>query len=263
MPTVIPIDEALAQAQRVCDGGHFYEADLLYHQLLDDVPEDSETFLAALRGRAVALYGLGRFHDGEQQLRRVLVACTAEPEGERGVDALGRLAEAVGEQGRWIEAEALARDAARRGESALGRRHEATLSALLALAWVRSSTAPAQSERWIREIREAIGRALGRSHPLTWSAQHLLVTTLHSLGRWDDAEQAARSLVVARTRHQGADHPHTLRARCDLALILHAAGSHAEAVALAQAVLADCERALGDHPYAVHIRRDHEVITRH
>ncbi|MFJ9893555.1 tetratricopeptide repeat protein [Streptomyces sp. NPDC091280] len=161
-----------------------------------------------------------------------------------------------------LEAEALARDAVRRGEEELGQRHEATLGALLALAWVRSHTSPAQCEQWIREIRDAIGDAVGRVHPLSWSAQHLLVLTLRTLGQWKEAEEAARDLIASRTRHQGTGHPHTLRIRCDLALVLHAAGQQQEAIALADEVLQESRQVLGpQHPDAERIRLDHQAIT--
>lgn len=262
MATATAPDDALPQAERAYRDGQFYEAEVLYHQLLGDLPQDSHLFLQALRGRGLALHDLGRFHDAEQQLRRILLACMHEPVGERVVDALGRLAEAVCEQERWFEAEALAREAVRRGESALGQRHEATLSALLALGRVLSRTAPAESEPWIRKTREAIARALGRSHPVAWSAQHLLVATLRALGRWDEAEQAADDLIVMREHHQGAGHPYTLRARCDLALILHAAGKQHEASEAADGVLDASMGALGpQHPFTARIRQDHATIT--
>jgi tetratricopeptide (TPR) repeat protein len=262
MATATALDAALSQAERAYFDGQFYEAEVLYHQLLGDLPQDSHLFPQALRGRGLALHELGRFHDAEQQLRRILIACIHEPVGERVVDALGRLAEAVCEQDRWIEAESLAREAVRRGESALGQRHEATLCALLALGRVLSRTAPAESEPWIRETREAIARALGRSHPAAWSAQHLLVATLRALDRWDEAGQAADDLIVMRERHQGAGHPYTLGARCDRALILHAAGMQHEASAAADEVLHAAMRALGpQHPFAARIRQDHATIT--
>ncbi|MFI6281633.1 tetratricopeptide repeat protein [Streptomyces sp. NPDC050988] len=262
MATATAPDDALPQAERAYRDGQFYEAEVLYHQLLGDLPQDSHLFLEALRGRALALHGLGRFHDAEQQLRRILLACIHEPEGERAVDALGHLAAAVCEQERFIEAEALARDAVRRGESALGQRHEATLLALLSLGRVLAHTAPAESEPWIRETREVIARALGRSHPVTWSAQHLLMATLRALGRWDEAEQAADGLIVMRERHQGAGHPYALQARCDLALILHAAGKRLEASAAADDVVDVSVRALGpQHPVTARIRQDHATIT--
>lgn len=262
MATATAPDDTLPQAERAYRAGQFYEAEVLYHQLLSDLPQDSHLFLEALRGRAVALQGLGRFHDAEQHLRRILLACTHEPKSERAVDALGHLAAAVGEQERFIEAEALARDAVRRGESALGQRHEATLCALLALGRVLSHTAPAESEPWIRETREVIARALGRSHPVTWSAQHLLTATLRAMGRWGEAEQAANSLIVMRERHQGAGHPDALRARCDLALALHASGKPREASAAADGVLDASVRALGpQHPVTARIRQDHATIT--
>jgi hypothetical protein len=52
------------------------------------------------------------------------------------VEILVKLAEAIGEQGRWIEAEALVRDAVRRGKAAFRAQHEATLRGRLSLAWV-------------------------------------------------------------------------------------------------------------------------------
>ncbi|WTX93036.1 TetR family transcriptional regulator (plasmid) [Streptomyces sp. NBC_00637] len=83
MSTATAPDEALAQAELAYRDGQFYEAEAIYHELLGSFPRESHLFAKALRGRALALHGLGRFHDAEQELRRILLACIHEPEGER------------------------------------------------------------------------------------------------------------------------------------------------------------------------------------
>jgi hypothetical protein len=55
--------------------------------------------------------------------------------------------------------------------------------------------------------------------------------------RYGEALDVARELVAARAQTLGAEHPHTLRAQADLAVLLHRIGHQREAVALARETL--------------------------
>jgi len=55
----------------------------------------------------------------------------------------------------------------------------------------------------------------------------------------------------------GADHPHTLTSRNNLAYAYESAGRLAEAIVLYGATLTDCERVLGaDHPTTTAVREN-------
>jgi tetratricopeptide (TPR) repeat protein len=83
-----------------------------------------------------------------------------------------------------------------------------------------------------------------------------LVTLLNSVSEYLLRADSGERTVHAATRasayvHRilGAEHPHTLRARSNLAAAYHAAGRPGEAIELGERVLADCQRILGpEHP---------------
>lgn len=139
-----------------------------------------------------------------------------EPDHPHTLFTIARLADNLGEQQCSTEADELARTAVEHATTALGAEHEATLSRRLTLAWVPYRTVPHESEDFIRATVRDIVAVPGDGHPDRWAARHLLVESLHGLGRTDEAEPKAHTLTALREEHQGADHPHTLRARADL-----------------------------------------------
>ncbi|WP_434596581.1 tetratricopeptide repeat protein [Streptomyces sp. A5-4] len=223
------------------------------------VADTDEDICRVLHGFALTLYGLERYAEGEYHLRRALTGRgkafgSSAPET---IDTLARLAEAIGEQGRWIEAEALAREAFRLGQSALGVGHDVTPGALLASAWVTVSSGIPHADTAARAVVMALE---GSTHAA--SARNLLVVALRKSGRYEEAEDVARETLVMRVEQLGPDHPHTLLLRSDLALTLHAAGRTTEALALAEEGLAAGERALGLHaPCTARLRKAHETIA--
>jgi tetratricopeptide repeat protein len=61
----------------------------------------------------------------------------------------------------------------------------------------------------------------------------------------------------------GPDHPNTLTSRSNLAHAYHTVGRMAEAQAMFERTLADCERALGpDHPLTHTARENLDATTR-
>jgi hypothetical protein len=113
--------DLIRQAEQAQDAGRFVEVESIYATLMGDAGLDPLTaaeVLTMMHGWALALYNLRRFADAEVQLRRALTGREQilGPDAEGTVDTLRRkLAEAIGEQGRTVGAEALAHEAVRRG----------------------------------------------------------------------------------------------------------------------------------------------------
>lgn len=267
--TASTLDDNLGQqAERAFLAGDFAAAARLYQQLLTGISTTSGTedadSLAARGQYALALYGLADYPAGETQLRHVLHGQQQllGPDHPHALFTIARLADNLGEQRRWPEADELARTAVEHATTALGAEHEATLSCRLTLAWVLYHTVPHESEDVIRATVRDIVAVHCDGHRDSWAARHLLVETLHVLGRTDEAESEAHTLIALREEHQGADHPHTLRARADLALVLHAAGHTVQAQTLIDDVAETSTRVLGaDHPYTTGIHATRNTIA--
>lgn len=257
-----PLEETLVQAEQARHQGRLSESEQLYDSVvtaLAAVPDTDEDVCRVLHGFALTLYGLERYAEGEYHLRRALTGRgkALGPSAPETIDTLARLAEAIGEQGRWIEADALAREAFRLGQSALGVGHDVTRGALLASTWVTVSSGTPHSDTLARAVVMALD---GSTHAA--SARNLLVVALRKSGQYEEAERIARETLLMREEQLGPDHPHTLLLRSDLALTLHAAGRTTEALTLAEENLAAGERALGPHaPCTARLRKAHETIA--
>ncbi|MEU6349649.1 tetratricopeptide repeat protein [Streptomyces sp. NPDC047072] len=261
-------DNLRQQAERALKTGDFAASARLYEQLLPEVSPASGTedadALAARVQYALALYGLADYPAGETQLRHVLHG-QQQLLGLDHPDTLtttARLADNLGEQDRWTEAGQLARAAVERATTVLGTEHSASLTCRLTLAWVQYHTAPHESEEVIRATARDIVAVHGDGHRDAWAARHLLIETLWALNQTDEAESEAHALIALREERQGAEHPHTLRARADLALVLHTAGQTDQARALIDDVAETSSRVLGgDHPYTAGIRATRSTIA--
>ncbi|WP_405814214.1 tetratricopeptide repeat protein [Streptomyces sp. NBC_01390] len=269
--------DALAQAQIALSEGRFAQAEQLYAALIDTlsaegVPADKQRrrddaprdLPALLEGHALALYGLARYRDAETQLRDALERrVTADgPMAPATLTTLARLAEAVGEQGRWTDAEALAREAERRAQTAPDITPAAQLTIRLALPWILVRTWADDALQQVRTLVTDVHYVLGEAHPDCWAARHLFVQALRETGAYEEAEIEARNLLDLRIARQGPSHPHTLLLRRDLALVLHAAGRQEEAAELITDTCTTGEHTLGtEHPCAERLRAARAVIT--
>lgn len=242
--------------------GRYSEAEQLYSTVLcalEGAPHTDETLCEVLHDLALVMYGLGRFSDGEQYLRRALAGReTSLGSGDpTTIDTLARLAEAIGEQGRWIEAGALAHEAVRLGRASLGIGHVATAGALMASMWVKVSSGTPFADDVARGAVAALADT-----PYAGSARNLLVRVLRESGQYEEAEAVAREALPLREEELGAAHPHTLLLRGDLALTLHAAGRRQEALAMASEALTASEETLGEQaPCSVRLRTTKELIA--
>lgn len=262
------IDGLLQAAELAVDEGAFERADELYTAILAEVetgPSAGDLWhLQIVRDHALVAYGLGRWAQAEARLRRVLASREklAGRDAASVIDAVARLSEAVGEQQRWWEAEALAREAVRRAERALPEVHEAALGARLALAWVLASTGEPDAEPLIRRLVETLGAVRGLNHPDTLAARHLLVEFLWGQQHLAEAAVLAEDLLAIREATQGPEHPHTLLLRAQFALLLHRTGRKDEAAVLAQQALTASVRAQGAQAHhTIKIRNIHHEIT--
>lgn len=270
MTLITDFDRAREQAEHALREGRFPEAEQLYTALID-APAGEEVraggerqqdgahrdLPALLEGHALALYGLARYQEAEARLKDALERRVAAdgPMAAATLTTMARLAEALGEQGRWTEAQALAREAERRADLAPAIKPETRVSISLALPWILVRT---QDDTAMSKVRALVTDAhftLGEAHPDCWAARHLFVQALYETGAHEEAELEARTLLELRNSRQGPTHPHTLLLRRDLALILHATGRHHEAAELITDTCAASEHSLGpEHPCTAHLR---------
>ncbi|MFG2684396.1 tetratricopeptide repeat protein [Streptomyces sp. NPDC048392] len=110
-------DERLAEAGRALDRGDFRDAADLYEAAVLAASlrlgEDHDAVLQGELEWGLALYGLGRYAEAEIHQRRSLEVRirTLGAGHEDTLNTQGRLAESIGEQGRWQECEELAEQA--------------------------------------------------------------------------------------------------------------------------------------------------------
>ncbi|MFG2210489.1 tetratricopeptide repeat protein [Streptomyces sp. NPDC048638] len=263
-----PVEDLIQAAELAFRQGAFERADDLYTAVLAEVATGRSAgdlwHLQIVRDHALVAYNLGRWAEGEAMLRRVLKGREklAGRDAPAVIDALARLAEAIGEQERWVEAGALAREAVRRVDLALPDNHEAALGARLALAWVLASTGAPDAEPVVRRLAENLAAVHGPDHRDALAARHLMVEVLRDRQRFQEAADLAQELLVMREATRGAEHPHTLLLRAELALLLHRIGRAPEATVLAEQSLAAIERSQGlPAHHARTIRNIHHEIT--
>ncbi|HXM54355.1 MAG TPA: tetratricopeptide repeat protein, partial [Candidatus Dormibacteraeota bacterium] len=162
------------------------------------------------------------------------------------LSAKNRIAYAVGEQGRWAEAEAAYRQVLDARRQVLGNDHPDTLATRHSLAFV-----VARRGRWVeaeaefRKVLDAMTRTLGADHPSTLDAQHYLARAMADLGRWREAEVSLLATLEAKQRVLGAEHPSTLVTRHYLGLVVAWQGRWAEADGILQGLLETRRRVLG------------------
>ncbi|MFF3208614.1 tetratricopeptide repeat protein [Streptomyces sp. NPDC002962] len=103
----------------------------------------------------------------------------------------------------------------------------------------------------------ALRAALGADELATASTRHRLALTLHSLGKWDAAQELYEQVWHAVAASEGADHPRALAARHELGRLLVDRGRLAEAQEHLRAVREVREAAGGvEHPDALNARHE-------
>ena len=96
---------------------------------------------------------------------------------------------------------------------------------------------------------------LDPDHPDTLNTRNNLAGAYYSVGRFAEAIDAWKELLLDCQRVLGPDHPYTLTARNNLAVAYYSARRFAEAVDAWEKLLLDCQRGLGaDHPDTLGLR---------
>ncbi|GGQ97837.1 tetratricopeptide repeat protein [Streptomyces asoensis] len=103
----------------------------------------------------------------------------------------------------------------------------------------------------------ALRAALGADEVATASTRHTLAVTLHSLGKWDAAQELYEQVWHAVAAREGSTHPRALAARHELGRLLVDRGQLAEAQGHLQ-VVREAREATGgaEHPDALNARHE-------
>jgi tetratricopeptide (TPR) repeat protein len=192
--------------------------------------------------------------------RRIAALKRARPQTRRIstqlLKTVSGLAAVLMEQGRYLEAEPLWREAIAVSEEAFGPDHVDLATPLNNLAvcykyLARFLDAGPLYQRALR-ITE---RALGPDHPDVATVYHNLGGLEHAAGNWLRGEPFARKAVRIRTRALGPRHPDVAADLTALAALLDRQKKYREAERLYRRALAIVERTLGpdDHAVAVNL----------
>jgi CHAT domain-containing protein/tetratricopeptide (TPR) repeat protein len=163
---------------------------------------------------------------------------------------MSNLANFLGEQGRYAEAEQLFRSALERQERARGKDHPDTLGTVNNLAALyhtqhRYEDATLHYQRALKGYE----RVAGKDHPTTLAIVSNLAVLYLDQDRHAEAEPFARRALEGGERTLGKDHRDTLTAVNNLAGVYRLQGRYADAEALQKRAIAGLERKLGrDHP---------------
>ena len=236
--------------------GRIGEAEMLYHDLLDDrrhVQGDDHPDTLATRHELAAAIGLqGRYGQAEELYRQLLDDDyrLLGPDHRHTLAARHNLARMIGRQGRYVEAERLCREVLHDQRRLLGHSHPDTLATQHSLARIAGMAGRyGEAEQMYRQVLDARRQVLGNDHPDTLSTRHRLARMIGLQGRYTEAEELCRGVLEDRRRLLGDDHPDNLATRHRLARMLGLQGRYADAEPLFRQVLAARRRTLGDdHP---------------
>ena len=182
--------------------------------------------------------------------RKALALIDADHEPLVWDDAAQRLEIALGDLGRYAEAEPLARELVEKRTRSQGRESAATLQSIGNLAnLLRTKGDYAAAEPLYRRVLEAQERVLGPEHPDTLRSVNNLAGLLNAKADYAAAEPLYRRSLEAMERMLGPEHPDTLQSVNNLATLLDAKGDHTAAEALYRRCLEARDRLLGpEHP---------------
>jgi CHAT domain-containing protein len=243
--------------------GRFAEAEALYLRAIKILTSSDFKFNPPYEifGNLALLYeDQGRDREAEQFYRRAI------DEQERNFDKdnpvalwlandpsrfirMSNLANFLGEQGRYAEAEPLLRRVLEHQERALGKDHPDTLGTVNDLAVLyQMQDRYAEAALHFQRALKGSERAVGKGHPTTLTIAANLASLYLDQDRYAEAEPLARRVLEAQERTLGKDHPDTLTTVNTLASLSRLQGRYAEAEALQQRAVAGLERKLGsDH----------------
>ncbi|KAL8650824.1 MAG: hypothetical protein Q9226_004982 [Calogaya cf. arnoldii] len=207
---------------------------------LDERSSDRLEFTTAL---SRALAQLGRYDEAERLQWKIL---RLKQEIFGASDATRRsmcdLAFSLFRQSKYVESEALAREALKLCEFNLHEDDDITLHPMhhLALALGGQSRFE-EAETVQRKVAEGNQHRLGKEHPETLASMHNLAWILQNTKK-DEAEELYRSVIPIRKKILRKGHPNTLGGMKNLAVLLQDSGRTEEAAEIEQEI-ADLESA--------------------
>jgi len=255
--------EALAAmgslAGLLLDRSRLNEAEQLYRELAERLPrthgERDPRTLRVRRFLALCLRERGAPYEAERIARDVL-AVERELGSAGAAQTASALALILENQGRFAEAEVLAREAAGALAAELGPTHPEVLELECRHArtlWLLGRGA--EAEERLTRVLEEMRRALGERHKVTLSTIHELARLAQARGATGEAERLFLDVIEKQESTLGPGHPDTLAAMSDLSSLYLTGGRPDEAEQLLRSALAAQELSLGhDHQYALTLR---------
>ncbi len=157
------------------------------------------------------------------------------------------LADTLGRQGRYAEAERLERETLEASRRVLGPSDAATLRSMASLAiTVENEGRLQEAERLDRDAIELAGRSLGPEHPDTLRPMNSLGNVLRRQARFAEAEQYHSRVLALRRRLLGREHPLTVISMQGLAGDFRGEGRFAEAEELDRQTVEIRRRVFGE-----------------
>jgi serine/threonine protein kinase len=254
--TALPRVEAEIQlAITLGEQGEFEAADKMLTgllPLLEKTPGlSSDAIIDARRAAAIVASGVGDSARAEQLARDNLRLAQSVSDQESATSgAQSALADILGEQGKWDEAERLINEAYTNEQLRHGRNHPVVIQLLSLIANLAYRKGDYQTaEARYREAAQLAEQALGPRHPNTLSFKAHALLALADGGAAEAAIAEFREQIPIRAEVIGADHPDVLTMRSNYANALRAAGQIDAAEAEIETVFRRRRATLGDtHP---------------
>ena len=195
-------------------------------------------------------YAAAHYSAAIEPYRQALALIDEKKEPLVWCDTAQNLGVALYAQGRYAEAEPLARQVNETRTALQGKEHPNTLASVNNLATLLADKGDyAGAEPLFRRALEAHERTLGKEHPNTLASVNNLAILLSDKGDYAGAEPLFRRALEAQGRTLGKEHPDTLRSVNNLANLLRDKGDYADAEPLYRRAMDLQERTLGkEHP---------------
>lgn len=217
---------------------------------LDHTRPDTPLVEVSVRGAISQSYrGIGHPELAEKQLRAAYeMAKTSFGEDDQGtMEARRNLAIALTEQGKFEEAETIAKDNMARAERVFGADHAITAQTKGELGRVMAETGRLKEARTLYEqALDVMAAKMGEEHKEVLSVKNNLATIYKALGMLEEAEQIQRDVVAAHAKVLPAEHPQLLSAQNNLATVLQRRGKNKEAAEVFAKTLAARIKVLGE-----------------
>jgi len=197
-------------------------------------------------------YDLGLYPESRQQLQRALDLDKTVwgPENQKTLKTMLYLAGSEEEEGKFKDAEAVAKQAFEISRRALGPEHLLTLDCMNRLTSIYDELGKySDGETLGTQAVEISRRVKGPEAPVTLDSMFFLAIMLYEEGKYAQAETMNQQVLDIRRRVLGPDHPDTLNAMNNLAVTYADEGKLTKAEVLNQQLIENRRRVLGaEHP---------------